>query len=82
MHSFTVEIPRNQMLLIDTLADPLFSCVYRNGNFTTNFAIDLDNDESVVFHYYTFIRHRSRYVVDITSAVQLALQGEADVRGE
>ena len=40
-HGFAVEILRHQMLLAGALADLLFSCVYRNGNFTTNFAVCL-----------------------------------------
>ena len=50
------------MFLACTFTNLLFGCVYRNGNFTTNFTVYLDDDQSRVFNHCTFVCYRPRRV--------------------
>ncbi|VEC76091.1 Uncharacterised protein [Raoultella ornithinolytica] len=40
-YGYTVEILRNQMFLARTCTNLFFGCIDRNGNFTTDFTINL-----------------------------------------
>lgn len=81
-YSNVIKIFCYQMFLVSTFANLFFRCVYRNGDFGTDFIVNLYYDQRGVFYYRFFVSNRLRRVVDIVFVFQFLLQREVDVRGE